>query len=209
MQITRPIGISIFAIGLFLCSLFLPVFLCASKSFIGYEVLAMGWMGVLGLDPRWFANIGFILLIWRSMHSQNAAPWLIAVTAVFAIASLLPAAGCAAPGGAPGTSKGLALGGYVWLAAMLSACWANLMSVATTDVDNQALATVKAHVDAAVTKVLLQVRAGQPINANCPSCSEKIVVSTERTPSDAKTKVNTNCKCGACNGNYNVTINTA
>jgi hypothetical protein len=119
--------LALLAVGLFITSLFQPAFTCSSKSFTGLEVLVMGWAGLLGLDPRWFANIGFFVLVYRSVFGERkVVPVAIGAVALLALASFAPAAGCAAPGGAPGMSTGLALGGFVWLAAMLAACAANM-----------------------------------------------------------------------------------
>jgi hypothetical protein len=119
--------ISLLGIGLYAVSLSLPAFSCATgKSFMGYEVLAMGWAGLITLDPRWFANAGFWMLLYRSVAtSRDIAPGAMGIAVVLGLASLLPAAGCAVPGGAPGVSSGLAAGGYLWVASLIAACAAN------------------------------------------------------------------------------------
>jgi hypothetical protein len=87
----------------------------------------IGFMGVLGLDPRWFGNIGFVLLLIASLKSiPFARPGIMLVTAALALASFAQAAGCAGGGGAPEVSTGLAIGGYLWIAALLVSCAANL-----------------------------------------------------------------------------------
>lgn len=95
----------------------------------GYYVLATGWAALLGLDPRWFANIGFVVLVARSFVAPRKLPWLAGATALLAILSFAPAGGCPAPGGAPAMSVGLAAGGWLWITAMVCASAANLMSI--------------------------------------------------------------------------------
>ena len=127
MKTYIPITLSLFAFLLFGASLSQPAFTCTAKSFMGYEVLMMGWMGLLGADPRWFANTGFFFLLYRTVFQSRLAPGAILVTGLLAVLSFLPAAGCAAPGGAPGTSTGLAIGGYLWVVALWTACVANFL----------------------------------------------------------------------------------
>ena len=116
------------ALLLYTASSFLPAFTCAhTKSFPGYTVLMIGFMGVLGLDPRWFGNIGFVLLLIASLKSSPfQRPRIMLATAVLALTSFGQAAGCEGGGGAPAVSTGLAIGGYLWVAALLASCVANL-----------------------------------------------------------------------------------
>ena len=115
------------AIGLYGSSLLLPAFTCAhTKSFLGYAVLAVGYMGLLGLDPRALGNVGFVLLLISSLRApMKFRPRIAAATAILALASFAGAAGCEGKGGAPEASTGLALGGYLWVAALLLACAAS------------------------------------------------------------------------------------
>jgi len=53
-------------------------------------------------------------------------PLALTITVVLALTSFAPAAGCEGGGGAPEMSSGLALGGYLWVIAMLLICVANL-----------------------------------------------------------------------------------
>jgi hypothetical protein len=113
--------LAVIAIAAYACSLFLPVFSCAhTRSFIGYEVLAMGWVGIIGLDPRWWGNVGFVILMFGSF-AQNSKfrPALAVATVLLALSSFIPAAGCAGGGGAPEISKTLAFGGVLWVIALL------------------------------------------------------------------------------------------
>jgi hypothetical protein len=115
------------ALCLYGVSLFLPAFTCAhTNSFPGYGVLAIGYMGLLGLDPRWFGNVGFFWLIVTTLKSPSSNhPIVLGSTVVLALASFAAAAGCEGGGGAPAMSTGLALGGYLWVAALLIACVAS------------------------------------------------------------------------------------
>lgn len=124
-------SLAIVAVILFAASLALPAFVCPMGvvGYRGYHVLATGWAGLLGLDPRWFANIGFLVLVARSLVAPGKLPWVAGATALLAVLSIAPAGGCPAPGGAPAMSAGLAIGGWLWVAAMVCASAANLMSV--------------------------------------------------------------------------------
>lgn len=110
------------AMALFAASLFLPAFMCAhSKGFPGYVVLVIGF-----IDPRWLGNIGFVLLLVASLRgSPYKRPRVALATAAVALASFAQSAGCEGGGGAPGLSTGLAIGGYLWVAALLASCAAN------------------------------------------------------------------------------------
>jgi hypothetical protein len=122
------VSLCLVALVLYATSLFLPVFTCThTKSFPGYTVLAIGFMGLLGLDPRWFGNVGFVLLLIASLRvDSNRRPIIMAATAALAVASFARAAGCEGGGGAPEVSIALAIGGYLWVASLLIACAANL-----------------------------------------------------------------------------------
>jgi hypothetical protein len=137
MRKSRTIALCATALCLYAASLALPVFTCQhTKSFLGYGVLLVGYMGLLALDPRWFANLGFALLVIASLKSNPVVrPGVIGVTALLALFSFAGAAGCEGGGGAPEVSTGLALGGYLWVAALALACVANfsLQELTATD----------------------------------------------------------------------------
>ena len=129
MRRHATVSLCIVALLLYAASLFLPAFTCAhAKSFPGYTVLAIGFMGLLGLDPRWLGNVGFVLLLIASLKADsNRRPIVATVTAALAVASFAQAAGCeGGGGGAPGVSTALAVGGYLWVASLLLACATNL-----------------------------------------------------------------------------------
>lgn len=85
LSLPRIAGIAIFA--MWAASLVLPVFTTCRAGYDhvgGWFVLMMGWMGVMALQPAWFANILILvmaaLLIWR----HHAPIWLGVITAVVA-----------------------------------------------------------------------------------------------------------------------------
>lgn len=114
------LSLSTFACLIYLGSLALPSFRCATKSFLGYEVLAIGF-----LDPRWLANIGFAVLAYCNFRKPKRRPRIATWAAVLALCSIFPAAGCTGAGGAPGESTALAIGGVLWAAAVCLMCVAN------------------------------------------------------------------------------------
>jgi hypothetical protein len=123
-----PIVVARILVGLsvitFLTALCFDAFVCRGKTYLGYEVLSIGWAGVIGLDPRWFANVGFLVLVHRSWSARGANLVLWA-TVLLAFLSFLPAAACPVSGGSLDMSKGLALGGILWVLALLLACAAS------------------------------------------------------------------------------------
>jgi len=100
----------------------LPAFTCGSgdSSFPGYMVLTIGYAGLLGLDPRWFANPIYWVITWHllagKVKKQSAMPIIALALSVPAI--FIHAAGCKGGGGAPGLTTGLAVGGYLWVTAI-------------------------------------------------------------------------------------------
>jgi hypothetical protein len=124
------ITLCIAAVVSYAASLFLRAFTCAnSAGFPGYIVLAVGYMGLLTLDPRWFGNIGFAVLLFSTLKpTPRSRSGLVAGTALLAFASFLAAPACGGAGGAPDISTGLALGGYLWMSSLLMVCLANVLT---------------------------------------------------------------------------------
>jgi hypothetical protein len=115
------------ALTLYACSLFFPVFSCEHyESLLGYEVLLVGPLGLLLADPRWLGNVCFVALaVFTLRLAAFRRPVWAGLTAAFAISSTLwPAQGCSG-GGAMNSALGLALGGYLWIAALLLLAAAN------------------------------------------------------------------------------------
>ena len=110
---------------LYAASLFLPAFTCeGTTSIIGFGVLGIGGLGIITLDMRWYANIGFVVLlvlVLRNRSKHTTKVLIAATTAPLALMALAPAPGCHA-GGPSGLSTGLAVGGYLWLVALLMIC---------------------------------------------------------------------------------------
>ncbi|MCW5576637.1 MAG: hypothetical protein KIT13_11130, partial [Burkholderiales bacterium] len=55
---------------LFLVSLMLPAFYLRQISLDGYKIFVEGWAGIFMLDPRWYANLAFFLVLtenWLGM----------------------------------------------------------------------------------------------------------------------------------------------
>ncbi len=115
---------------LFLASLFFPALNCVGRvGPTGWDVLIGGWMAVLTLDPRWFANV-LLLRTWSWSIKDRTAPKptkSACVAAVMAVTSLMvPAMACGIGAGGAEPSTGLAFGGYLWVAAVTfgaMACW--------------------------------------------------------------------------------------
>jgi hypothetical protein len=114
----------VIAIALYATSLFLPSFTCPrNKSYLGYEVLLIGYMGLLGLDPRWFSNVGFIVLLYGCFAEKaKFRPTIAWFTGLFAVASFIPALGCPSFD-SPGASTTLGIGGVLWVASLLIVCF--------------------------------------------------------------------------------------
>lgn len=113
------------SLALYIYSLFQPAFTCKNDrtGWLGYEVLFFGWLGLLSLDPRWFANIG-LLLAWFKFLSPTAKVPLLELVSPFILLSAITALVLFNPIGCPGVDtptavSGLALGGYLWVAANL------------------------------------------------------------------------------------------
>ena len=109
-----------FSLALYIASLFLPVWNCNSKELIGSDVLIVGWMGILGLDPRWFCNL-IIVVAGCSLGGRPSSlviGWCF-VWAAIASTTVFGPYFCGPVGGAFGTDgKSMALGGYLWIASL-------------------------------------------------------------------------------------------
>ncbi len=110
---------------LYICCLFQPAFTCQNDraGWLGYEVLFLGWLGLLSLDPRWFANIG-LLLVWLKLLSPSTEVPLLKFISPFILICAISALVFFSPIGCPGMDtptavSGLALGGYLWVVTLL------------------------------------------------------------------------------------------
>ena len=118
------IPIIIFSLLLFAISMWLPAFECTRDSLKGYEVLISGWLGIISLDPRWYANVVYAYVIFRNLINKNYTPStissaLLVSAAIASFAFISPLACPAMDTMSP--SKGLAVGGKVWCGALISA----------------------------------------------------------------------------------------
>lgn len=105
---------------LFALSLTQPVFICYGASYLGYEVLMIGWLGIPLLEPRWIANLFYFYIIFKVTFSDNKQPQFSAIVLIITAFTTLtiPAGGCPITGGVD-MSRGLRLGGYLWVASLL------------------------------------------------------------------------------------------
>jgi hypothetical protein len=108
-------------------SLMLPAFRCPSDATLpGYHILAMGWAGIIALDPRWYANIAFVMLLIFTFEKQRA-PIAALIGGTLAVLSIAPAAGCGGDPSALVMSKGLGIGGFLWVLAIFLAIAGNIL----------------------------------------------------------------------------------
>lgn len=116
----RPRVLAAVALVLFVASLPFPAFTCArGEGFSGLSVLMTGYMGLAYLDPRWFANITFVMLILTSLTLSPPSPKAAGITVLLALLSFAPALGCGDGVGAPALSRTIGIGGGIWMVAML------------------------------------------------------------------------------------------
>lgn len=120
------------SLALYVGCLFQPAFTCQNGQVgrLGYEVLVLGWLGLIGLDPRWLANIG-LALIWLKLLSPTIEVPLLKFILPFificAISALVLNSPFACPGmDTPTATSGLTLGGYLWIGAIFSALLASI-----------------------------------------------------------------------------------
>lgn len=113
-------------IALYLISLCLPVWRCTGKPLFGYEVLGVGWMGLLGLDPRWFCNL---VVLFSSMYVlKDGKPVLQNICfllSFIATTTILGPYFCAPSGGTFGDGDSISFGWAFWVVSL----W--VLSVAT------------------------------------------------------------------------------
>ena len=122
------------SLALYICCLFQPAFTCQNgrASWVGYEVLFLGWLGLIGLDPRWLANIG-VMLIWLKLSSPSINVPLLKFISPFILICATSSLVLFSPIGCPGMDtptavSGLALGGYLWVVALLLALFGLFIS---------------------------------------------------------------------------------
>ncbi|HIQ06941.1 MAG TPA: hypothetical protein EYH35_00595, partial [Thiotrichaceae bacterium] len=72
------------ALGLFVASLFLPVFIIEHKVILGYWVLATGWLGFIGFQFAWYANAFALFTLYFSRKQTLFALFLSFMTLLIA-----------------------------------------------------------------------------------------------------------------------------
>ncbi len=77
------------AIGLFITSLFLPVFVTQAHDIYGYWVLAMGWLGFITFQFAWYATPFALLAIHVSRKSPQLGLFLSIVAIIMASEAFL------------------------------------------------------------------------------------------------------------------------
>jgi len=113
------------SVAFYTISLFLPSFNCGEghrPSSVGYEVLVQGWLGIIALEPRWYANIFYfyfvVLGITQKKYKPN--PYVVFFLFISAISSpIFPGWVTCSAGDVMAPAKGLAIGGYLWVCAIL------------------------------------------------------------------------------------------
>ena len=128
------------SMGIFAISLMQPAFTCSNQaSHLGYDVLLMGWMAILVLDPRWWANVAVLYLWWWVIvPNERLFPKKINYFVLLAAAAtvFLPSpVGCPGGAGARDAATGLASGGYLWTAALVVAVIGTFFVRGSGDVD--------------------------------------------------------------------------
>jgi hypothetical protein len=118
----------LFAVLAYGFSLALPAFRCPSNATLpGYHILAMGWLGIIAIDPRWYANVAFLMILIFTFHRERALKSSLTAGAL-AVFSFAPAAGCGGDPSALVMSQGLGSGGLLWILAIFLAIAGNILS---------------------------------------------------------------------------------
>jgi hypothetical protein len=105
--------------GCYALSFTQPIFACPfGGAMDGFHVLTIGWLGPITLQPAWYANIAYFMMIARVVRGKIGHNLIMPIIgSVLALGGLFGAMTCG-----PGTgnwSDGLAVGGYLWVAAIL------------------------------------------------------------------------------------------
>jgi hypothetical protein len=83
--------VGLFILVLWLVSLALPVFTTCRPGYDhvgGWFILLMGWMGVIVVQPAWFANILILIVAIILIAHRRAPVWLGVLTAALAACAL-------------------------------------------------------------------------------------------------------------------------
>jgi restriction system protein len=126
MRTPLRIAVAAVSVAAFVAACFQPAFLCqhGGRSWAGYEVLAIGWLGVVGFDPRWWANVCLVLLWrWLLLDKPRGFPRVsFSLCLLVAPSALVLNSPIGCPGmDTPTPAIGPAAGSYLWAAALLVA----------------------------------------------------------------------------------------
>ena len=113
------------SVVLYMISLFLPAFDCGEgrrPSWLGYEVLESGWLGIIALEPRCYANILYFycVVLGAVQKKYKPNPYIVFFLFISAVSSPFFPGWVSCPSVDTMTSaKGLAVGGYLWVCAII------------------------------------------------------------------------------------------
>jgi len=111
-------------VATYLLSIFLPAVSCGGGTVPGYDILATGWLGIILLEFRWYANPMFVVIaarVWKAKNSPLPGAWLflaVVMTTLGVLSIFVPAQACG-DAGTIAYNSGLAIGGYLWVASIL------------------------------------------------------------------------------------------
>lgn len=117
---SKKTGFLVLSIALYVIALFLPSAEISDfergipEIHSGFDLLTMGWMGILALQFSWLAN-PFYMLALVTYGSKSSSTWNTAAL-VFVLCSFLPS---------KYPVNYLLPGYYLWLASVLSLMWGN------------------------------------------------------------------------------------
>lgn len=202
----RPRPLVLLALAGYGASLFTRPFACVNgEGMWGYEVLMSGWFGLLGLDPRWYANPVALWLAccawfgWRGRFT----PYLALLAIGLALASVLPAIGCAGDPGSMAMSRGLRPGGILWVVSVVLVAICALRPAARKVMAAPVPPPPAGVVGDAVHAALREFRDGRPPRTGCPGCKSLVLVTPDAGAVEpGALRVATTCACGACIGSY-------
>ena len=82
----------VFSISLYISSLMTPAFYIDENQVLrmGYEVLATGWIGIILLEPRWYANIIYLYVCFSVFKGSRSGSGIAALfSLLLALSSLI------------------------------------------------------------------------------------------------------------------------
>ena len=134
-------AILIVAIGLFISSLFFPVFITQTHDIQGYWVLAMGWLGFINFQFAWYATPFTILAIYVSKTSPQSGLFLSIIAIIIASEAFLFTE---VPFGKSDKVLDYSLGFYLWYLCFYLVSFSillNLVAWGSVEEDNKVIPT--------------------------------------------------------------------